>query len=147
MIIVIITSGQSNWTRGCIAAAIVFNRWHQCALMGGHIGATESTTETANRSVHLTAESPYTLQWAPFPPKLPLPTGDLHLHLTRFLGPIQAHNPNSISTGSAIFEQMTAECPYTLQWDGPFTLQNCPFPWEDLDPKTNNNNNNNSGFI
>ena len=34
-----------------------------------------------------------------------------------FLGPIQAHNPNGISIGLAVFAQMTAECPYTLQWD------------------------------
>jgi len=29
----------------------------------------------------LTAESPYSLQWAPFPTKLPLSTGDLDPHL------------------------------------------------------------------
>jgi len=28
---------------------------------------------------------------------------------------------------------MTAECLYTLQWDGPFSHQNCPFPWGNLD--------------
>jgi len=45
-------------------------------------------------------------------------------HLTRFLRPIRAHNPNDISIGSVVFAQMTAECPYTrtLQWDA-------PFPW------------------
>ena len=48
---------------------------------------------------------------------------------TWFLGPIHAHNPNVISIGSAIFAQLTAEFPYTLQWDAPFPLQNCPFPW------------------
>jgi len=42
---------------------------------------------------------------------------------TRFLGPIRAHNTNDISIGSAIFAQMTAECPYTLQWDAPFPLK------------------------
>ena len=47
---------------------------------------------------------------------------------TRFLGPIQAHNPNGISIGSAVFGQMTVDCPYTLQWDVP-SPQNCPFPW------------------
>jgi len=35
---------------------------------------------------------------------------------TWFLGPIQAHNRNGISIGSAVFAEMTAECPYTLQW-------------------------------
>jgi len=38
-----------------------------------------------------------------------------------------SHNTNSISTGSAIFAQMTAECRYTLQWDAPSPPQNCPF--------------------
>jgi len=39
------------------------------------------------------------------------------------LSPIQymlssrVHNPNGISIRSAIFAQMTAGCPYTLQWD------------------------------
>jgi len=32
-----------------------------------------------------------------------------------FLEPTQAHNPNGILIGSAIFAQLTAECPYTLQ--------------------------------
>jgi len=47
---------------------------------------------------------------------------------TWFLGHIRAHNPNGISIGSALFAQMTVECPYTLQW---YTLspKNCPFPW------------------
>jgi len=39
---------------------------------------------------------------------------------TRFLGPIPAHNPNGISIGSAVFAQMTAEWPYTLQCGAPF---------------------------
>jgi len=41
---------------------------------------------------------------------------------------MRAHNPNGISIGSAVFAQMTAECPYTLQWDAPFPHQNCPLP-------------------
>jgi len=41
-------------------------------------------------------------------------------HLTRFLGLIRAHNPNSISIGLTIFAQLSAECPYTLQWGAPF---------------------------
>ena len=46
----------------------------------------------------------------------------------RFLGPIRAHNPNSIWIGSAVFAQMTAECPYTLQWDAPFPQKKLPIP-------------------
>jgi len=33
-----------------------------------------------------------------------------------FLEPDQAHNPNCITIVSTIFAQVTAECPYTLQW-------------------------------
>jgi len=36
--------------------------------------------------------------------------------------------PNGISICSAVFAQMTAECPYTLQWDAPLLPQNCPLP-------------------
>ena len=39
---------------------------------------------------------------------------------TRFLRFIGAQNQNGISIGLAIFAQMTAECPYTLQWDAVF---------------------------
>jgi len=45
---------------------------------------------------------------------------------TWFLRPVRAHNPNGISIGSAVFAQMTAECPYTLQWDAPFPLKIAP---------------------
>jgi len=37
----------------------------------------------------------------------------------RFLELIRAHNPNGISIGSAVFAQMIAQYPYTLQWDAP----------------------------
>jgi len=53
---------------------------------------------------------------SPFPSKLPLLMGGSAPHLTRFLLPIQAHNPNGTSIGSAVFAQVTAECPYTLVW-------------------------------
>jgi len=46
---------------------------------------------------------------------------------TRFLALIRSHNPNGISIGSAAFAQMTVECPYTLQWDAPFS-QKFPLP-------------------
>jgi len=47
---------------------------------------------------------------------------------TWFLRPIQAHNPNGISIGSAIFAQVTGECP-TLYNGTPLSPRNCPFPW------------------
>jgi len=31
-----------------------------------------------------------------------------------------------MSIGSAVLAQVTAQCPYTVQWDGPFPAQNCP---------------------
>jgi len=34
-----------------------------------------------------------------------------------------------LATAELLFAQLTAECPYTLQWAVPFLLQNCPFPW------------------
>jgi len=88
------TSGQSNLTSGCIAAA---DGHFSCisqlgAFPWGHIGAT--------------------LQ--------------IRLNLC-LLQPTRVHNINSISIGSAIFAQMTAECPYTI--GRPFPPQNCPFPW------------------
>jgi len=48
---------------------------------------------------------------------------------TWFLGPIQAHNPNGISIGSAVCAQMTAECPHTLQWDSPYLFKISPSEW------------------
>jgi len=35
------------------------------------------------------------------------------------LEPVRVCTPNSISIGSAIFAQLTAEGPYTLQWTAP----------------------------
>jgi len=75
----------------------------------------------------------YFTMGAPFPENCPFPRSGPQCK-TRFFGPIRAHIPNGISTGSAVFAQMTAECPYALQWDAPFPLQNCPFPWGDMDP-------------
>ena len=40
---------------------------------------------------------------------------------------------NGISIDSAVFAQMTAEYPYTLQWDAPFPSK-LPLPKGDLDP-------------
>jgi len=36
---------------------------------------------------------------------------------------------------SRFFAQLTAESPYNLQWDTPFS-SNCPFPWGNLDSNT-----------
>jgi len=54
----------------------------------------------------ITAERPYTLQWtALYPQNCPFLPG--HPSNAWFLGRIQAHNPNSISIGSAIFPGCT----------------------------------------
>jgi len=42
---------------------------------------------------------------------------------TWFLGPTQILNPNGIWIGSAVFAQLTTECPYTLQWDACSSLK------------------------
>jgi len=41
--------------------------------------------------------------------------------------PTRVLNPNGTSISSAVFAQMTAECPYTSQWDDPF-LSKLPLP-------------------
>ena len=49
---------------------------------------------------------------------------------TWFSGPIRAHKSNGISIGSAVFAQITAECPCTLQMGRPGpSPQNCFFRW------------------
>jgi len=42
-----------------------------------------------------------------------------------FLWPTRIHNPNNKSIGSAVFAQLTAESPYTLQW-GPLSPKIAP---------------------
>ena len=38
----------------------------------------------------------------------------------------RVHIPNDISIGSSVVAQLTAECPYTLQWVAPFPLKIAP---------------------
>jgi len=80
----------------------------------------------------LTAESPYTLRWQLVSQKkLLLPMRDLDPHL--IYDSIRTHNPNGTSISSAVFAQMTVECPYTLQWDAPSPPQKIALPTGDLD--------------
>jgi len=117
----------------------------------GHIGATWRTIElvhpSANsksnpqhkrqidrfsRFLHSSQQKVHILySGRPYPPELPFPLGYLDPRLasqsnTWCLGPMQAHNPNGTSIGSAVYAQVTAECPYTLQWFACFP-QNWPF--------------------
>jgi len=98
-----------------------------------HLGPSESTTQTASPSVqpflHGSRQCRRACLGISFLPK------KLHLCMeqsgrtsnTWFLWPTRIFSPNCISSGSAVFAQLTAECPYTLQWAAPFP-QNCPFP-------------------
>ena len=71
------------------------------------------------------AEGAHTLQWAPLSTRIaPSHAGIWTRYLTHiFLGPKRAQNPYGTLIGSAVFAQMAAECPYTLQWFARF-----PFP-------------------
>jgi len=85
-------------------------------------GPPESTTQTANQSVQPFLHSsqqkvPILCNGQPFPKKLPRL---MWASNSWFLGPVWAHNPNGISIDLAVFAQVTAECPYTLQWEAPF---------------------------
>jgi len=73
----------------------------------------------------------------PFPQKLPLLVGGSGPpSKSWFLKPDRAHSPNSISIVSAVFSQVTAECPYTLQWDAPFPSK-LPLPMGESGPPCN----------
>jgi len=67
----------------------------------------------------------------PSPWKLPLSTGDLAGPSSNiwFLGSTRLSIPNRISIGSAVFAQLTADSPYTLQSAAPSPSQNYPFLW------------------
>jgi len=138
------------------STAIIFPRWRQCALPWGRIGATWrirlnmcflGSTRVHNPNgksiasaffAQLTVESLYTLQWEPAlsPQNCPFPCSHGKWQFSDglpsnlwFLGPVRTHNQNGITIGSAVFAQMTAECPYTSQWAAPIPRQNCSFPW------------------
>ena len=89
--------------------------------------------DRCSRFAQLTAENAYTLQWLPLSTRITLPMWDLDPHLTWFLGPMWAHNPNGSSIGSVVVAQMTAEWPCTQQWFARFPWK-LPIPMGDLDP-------------
>jgi len=117
---------------------MVFARWRQRAHMGGHIGATwqirlnlwflwSTWVHNPNGksigsavSAQLTAESPHTLQRATLSSKIAPSWGGIWTPSDSwFLEPDRAYSANGISIGSAVFAQVTAERPYTLQWVPP----------------------------
>jgi len=80
----------------------------------------ESTVQMTNQSVQPFLHSwrqkvPILYNVRPFPPKLPFAWGHLDHLIHDSLG-YWAHNTNSITIGSAVFTQVTAKCPCTLQW-------------------------------
>jgi len=102
---------------------------------GGHIGATRQIRSNlcflqhtrvhspngksigSAVSAQVTAESAYTLQWGTLSPKIAPSHGWIGTpSISWFLEPDRAHNPNCIMIRSAIFAQVTAECPYIIQW-------------------------------
>jgi len=106
-------------------------------LIHDSVSQTEHTTQTACGSVQLFLHRwlhnvPALYNGAPLSPKIaPSHGGSGPSANTWFLGPIRAHKPNVISICSAVFALVTAECPYTLQWDAAFPLKIVPsqFPW------------------
>jgi len=97
------------------------------------LGESHRTVQTAQRSAQpfLHSDRKVSLYFAmdrPFPPKLSLPMRDRESRLTHdSLGPSQPTSQTEFRSVSR-FAQMTAECPYTLQWDAPFFPHNCPLP-------------------
>jgi len=105
------TPGEYDWT--CAHWRHMVNTTEH-VLPWAHPNPNDKSISSAT-SVQLTAESPYTLQWASLSPKIaPSHGGSGPTYNVWFLGSAQAHNPNGISIGSAIFVQMTAKYPYTL---------------------------------
>jgi len=114
--------------------SVVFARWRQCALPSGHIDATwwiqlnlcflrPSQVHSPNGksislavSAQLTAGSLYFTIGNPFPKIAASHGGSGIPCIWWLLWPVWTHNPNSIMIGSAVFAQVTAECPYALQW-------------------------------
>jgi len=48
---------------------------------------------------------------------------------TWFPGSMPTYIANNMSIGSAVFAQLTADSPYTLQWSPLFTLDIAPSHW------------------
>jgi len=109
-------------------------------LIHASLGPSKSKTQTASQLVrpfstaHRTASLYFTMghrlkiapcnRWGPDTPSYEV-SGPHWIH--------DALGPSEPITQMAYLVQLTAECPHTLQWLL-LPLQNCPFPWEDLDP-------------
>ena len=136
--------------------SVVFARWRQCAHMGGNIGATwwiwfnscflwptrvhnpNGKSISLAVSAQLSAESPYTLQWAPFSPKLPLLTRDLDLHLTHLiidsLGPCEPTNQTASLSVQPFLHSWPQTVPILYNGTPLSPPSKLPIPMGDLDP-------------
>jgi len=96
------------------------------------LGDFEPTIQTSSWSVQLFSHGwpqsvPILYNGPPLSPKIvPSHGGSGMPWKTWFHEPIWAYFPNGILIGSAVFAQITAECPYTLQWDALFPLKIAP---------------------
>jgi len=83
-------------------------------------------------ATHVTAESQYTLQWAILSQKIAPSHGWSGPNL---IHDVLGQSEPTIQTASRsvrLLSHRWRQCPYklTLQWDAPFSPQNCPFPLE-----------------
>jgi len=141
-----LTSDQSNLTWDRIATADGwFNRIRQVAPMWPpmwvHWRHLMNTIELVLHSAYLSPQpkrlinwfsrfctthgrkSPYLTMGNPSPKIAPFHGSIWTPSNSWFLGPVCAHNLNGITIGSAVFTQVTAECPYTLQQNASFPLK------------------------
>jgi len=71
----------------------------------------------------LTAERPYTMQWAALPPQnCPFHGGSEPNLIHDSLGPSEPITETAFRSVQPFFAQLTAECPYTLQWAAPLKI-------------------------
>ena len=112
--------------------SMVFGRLRQCAphpntCFLGPIRVLDPNSISIGSAVsaQLTAESPYTLQRATLSPKIAssrrVGSGPHPIHDS--LSQTELTNQTAFLSVQLFFSQVTAECPYTLQWDTTFPLK------------------------
>jgi len=89
------------------------------------LGSPYPITQTASRSVQpLLHSSRQSVVGHVAPLKITPSHGDLYRHVIRgSLGPPNSASQMASRLVQPFFAQMTAECPYTVQWDAPFPLK------------------------
>jgi len=128
---------------------IVFAMWRQCALPCGHIGDTwrirlnlcmhplalirvhnpSGKSIGSAVSAHLTAESPYTLQWATLFPKIvPFHVG-IWTPSNSWLLKLSQSEPTIQTAWRSVSCFRTGDCRVSLLYNGRPFPPNCLFPW------------------